>query len=155
MEKILTDHSLTQEQAKLAARKAGTRMRRAARQVSEAAQNTAAAGGDMLDPTLTSTAGRINQAVEQGIALVRSAGGRAWSAASDTGAAARDLPRRARDQASAARGAIYQQGARTGEYLTGNLDRHPMTALLIAGAVGFLTGFLIHASSANRAAAHE
>ena len=144
MEKVLTDDTLTQEQAKIVARKAGARG-----QGSKAAESAARAPGDMLDPTLASVSGRINQGVEQAMALVRNVGERAWSAAGDTGAGARDLPRRARDQASAASDAIYQQGARTGEYLSRNLNHHPLTAMLIAGAVGCLAGFLIHASSSR------
>src|SRR4029077_4393395 len=48
------------------------------------------------------------------------------------------------DQASAATGAVYQQGARAGEYLTRNVNRHPLTALLVAGTIGYLTAYLIH-----------
>jgi hypothetical protein len=82
----------------------------------------------MLDPSLAPPSGMATQAVEQAAAIVRSVG----------------------DQASAATGALYQQSARADEYLTRNVNRYPLTALLVVSAIGYLTAYLIH-TPGNRA----
>ena len=131
MEKILTNDTLTQEEAKIVARKAGAR-KGAAAPPPKAAGSAARAGNGMLDPSLAPASGLAAQAVEQATAIARSVG----------------------DQASLATGAIYQQSARAGEYLTHNVNRHPLTALLVASMVastlGYLTAYLIH-TPGNRA----
>ena len=121
MEKILTDDTLTQEEAKIVARKAGA-MKAAARQVPKAAESAARAGKAMLDPSLGRASGVASQAVEQATAMVRSVG----------------------NQASAASDALYQQSARAGQYVTRNVNQYPLPALLIAGAIGYLTAYLMH-----------
>lgn len=75
----------------------------------------------------------------------RKVGEQARSAASDAGETAQNLARQAREQASAAGDALYQQGARAGEYLTRNVNEYPMVALLIAGAIGYGLAYLVHA----------
>ena len=42
---------------------------------------------------------------------------------------------------------LYQQGARAGEYLTENVKAYPLTALWVAGAIGYGIAFLIHAGA--------
>ena len=93
--------------------------------------------------TMDATLNRI--ALEQAKAMARDVGEQARAAAADAGATAQDLARRAREQATAASDALYQQGMRAGEYLTENVNEYPLTALLIAGAIGYGIAFLIHA----------
>jgi hypothetical protein len=121
MEKILTDDTLTQEEAKIVVRKAGAR-KGASGSLPKATESAAGAGNGMLDPSLAPASGPATQAIEQTTAIARSVG----------------------DQASATTSVIYQQGARAGEYLTRNVNRHPLTALLVAGTIGYLTAYLIH-----------
>lgn len=71
--------------------------------------------------------------------MARNVGEQAWSAASSPVATAQDLARRAREQ-------TYEQGARAGEYLTRNVNEYPLTALLVAGAIGYGMGYLFHSS---------
>ncbi len=127
MDKILTDDTLTQEEAKIVARKAGA-MRAAARQPPKTAESAARGGNEMLDPSLGRASGIAGQAVEQTTAMVRNIG----------------------NQASAASGAVYQQSARAGEYVTRNVNQYPLPALLIAGAIGYLMSYLMH-TARNRA----
>ena len=127
MEKILTDDTLTQEQAKIVADKAGA-MKAAMRQVPKAMEGAARAGKEMLDPTLDQASGIASQALEQAGAVVRNVG----------------------DQASAAGDALYQKSARAGRYVTQNVNQYPLPALLIASAIGYLTAYLFHACR-NRA----
>ena len=38
---------------------------------------------------------------------------------------------------------FYQQGARTGKYLIQNVNEYPLTALLIAGGIGYGMAYLM------------
>lgn len=105
MDKILTDDTLTAEQAMLVAGKLGRRG--AARQ---SAPSNAKPNGDLLHPD---TAGMTTQAIERMTAMARGIG---------------------------------EQGAQAGEYLTRSISGYPLTALLMAGALGYATAYLIHAS---------
>jgi len=127
VDKILTDDTLTQEEAKIVARKAGA-MRAAARQPPKIAESAVRAGNEMLDPSLDRASGIAGQAVEQATTMARNIG----------------------NQASAASGAVYQQSARAGEYVTRNVNQYPVPALLIAGAIGYLMAYLMH-TARNRA----
>ena len=60
---------------------------------------------------------------------------------------ARDLANRARERAAPVAQAVYDQGARAGEYVTRNVHEYPATALLIAAAVGYGLAYLIHGGS--------
>ena len=130
MAKILTDDSLTQEEAKIVARKAGAALKGAARSVPKAAASAVRTGSDMLDPTLDSGFGMT--------AMVRNIG----------------------DQASAAGDALYhqsaragqyvnQQSARAGQYVKRKVDQYPLNAVLIAGVIGYMAAYLFQ--SRNRA----
>ncbi|HEX6442966.1 MAG TPA: hypothetical protein VF007_12315 [Stellaceae bacterium] len=94
------------------------------------------------------TAGSITEGsggvTDQARNVVRNLGEQARSAMDDPGAAAQDLARRAREQASMAGDVLYQQGSRAGEYLSRNINEYPFAALLIAGAVGYGLAYLIH-----------
>lgn len=68
----------------------------------------------------------------------------ARSVASGAGSTATDLARRAREGAAAASGAVYEQGSQAGQYLARGIDEYPITALLVAGAVGYGLAYLIH-----------
>lgn len=57
---------------------------------------------------------------------------------------AQDLANRAREQAGPAAQAVYDQGARAGQYVTRNVNEYPATALLIAAAVGYGLAYLLH-----------
>jgi ElaB/YqjD/DUF883 family membrane-anchored ribosome-binding protein len=94
-------------------------------------------GGGMASSGIEATA-----VPEQPGSTAPTLGGQARSA--NLGTTAQDLGRRAREQASMATDALYQQGARAGKYLTRNVHEYPFEALLIAGAIGYGLGFLIH-----------
>ena len=71
--------------------------------------------------------------------MARNVGEQAWAAASNPVATAQDLARRAGEQ-------TYEQGARAGQYLTRNVNEYPLTALFIAGAIGYGLGYLFHSN---------
>jgi uncharacterized protein YjbJ (UPF0337 family) len=60
-----------------------------------------------------------------------------------TGAAERTLGQ-ARDSVRDAAEAVQERAATIGEYLDDTIQERPLTALLAAGAVGYLLGLLIH-----------
>ena len=74
----------------------------------------------------------------------------ARSAVAQAGETAQDLANRAREQAAPAAQAVYDQGARAGEYVTRNVHQYPTTALLIAAAVGYGLAYLIHGGGGSR-----
>ena len=74
----------------------------------------------------------------------------ARSAMAQAGETAQDLANRAREQAAPAAQAVYDQGARAGEYVTRNVHQYPTTALLIAAAVGYGLAYLIHGGGESR-----
>lgn len=84
-----------------------------------------------------------SDAIGEAGSLVRTVGDQARTLASDAGATAQDVARRARERADA----MYQQGTRAGEYVARQVDAYPLTALLVAGAIGYGLAYLIHHSS--------
>src|SRR5712671_6470978 len=95
--------------------------------------------------------GTADQAMQQAKTMARDLGEQARTVASDPAASAQDLARRAREQAGVAGDALYRQGQRAGEYLTQNVNEYPLTALLIAGMIGYGLAFLVHTSWQDQA----
>ena len=121
MEGQLTDDTLTQEQAVEVARKRGE---------------------DALYQGRRATA-NAEDGRGQVRTMGRAVGDQVRSAVSDAGATAQDLARRAREEAALASDVFYQQGARTGKYLIQNVNEYPLTALLIAGGIGYGMAYLM------------
>src|SRR5436309_10533021 len=87
-----------------------------------------------------------NQPIDQANTMAHALGEQARAVASDPAASAQELARRAREQAGVASDALYRQSQRAGEYLTQNVNEYPLTALLIAGMIGYGLAFLVHTS---------
>ncbi len=130
MEGQLTDDTLTKEQAVEVARKRGE---------------------DALYQGRRATA-NAEDGRGQVRTMGRAVGDQVRSAASDAGATAQDLARRAREQAAVAGDVFYQQGARAGKYLTQNVNEYPLTALFIAAAIGYGVAYLMHGGAIPRGA---
>ena len=60
------------------------------------------------------------------------------------------LAKRAGEQTSAATDVMYDQGRRAGEYLTRNVNEYPLAAVLVAAAIGYGIGYLIHGRSSGQ-----
>lgn len=86
-------------------------------------------------------------AMEQAKTMARNVGEQARDIANTATSTAQDLARRAREQTDT----IYQQGTQASEYLTRNVNEYPLTALLVAGAVGYGLGYLIHSGWTSEA----
>ena len=100
--------------------------------------------GSTSGNTMEQAKSTANQAMDQAKTMARNIGEQARSAINDPSAAAQDLARRAREQASVASDVLYRQGQRAGEYVNQNINEYPLTALLIAGIIGYGLAFLIH-----------
>jgi hypothetical protein len=87
-----------------------------------------------------------NQAMDQAKTIARNIGDQAAAAAADPAATAQDLARKATEAGDV----LHRQGQRAGEYLTQNVNEYPLTALLIAGMVGYGLAYLIHSQSQGR-----
>ena len=129
--------------------RAGASLRRArpsgdARAAGPPAQAIAgASSGDQAGATASG-------ATETARDMANRAAEQARSAMAKAGETAQDLANRAREQAAPAAQAVYDQGARAGEYVTRNVHQYPTTALLIAAAVGYGLAYLIHGGGGSR-----
>jgi hypothetical protein len=122
------DQGRTLDQAKTTANQAMEQVKTTANQAMEQAKTTA------------------NQAMDQAKTMARNIGDQAAAAAADPAATAQDLARKATEAGDV----LYRQGQRAGEYLTQNVNEYPLTALLIAGMVGYGLAYLIHSQSQGR-----
>jgi len=86
------------------------------------------------------SASNESSTLEQAKTIARNVGEQARSMASTATDTAQDLARRAREQTDT----LYQQGTQASEYLARNVNEYPLTALLVAGAIGYGLGYLIH-----------
>ena len=106
---------------------------------SSATQSSAITAGATLSGATETARDMANRAAEQ-----------ARSAMAKAGETAQDLASRAREQAAPAAQAVYDQGARAGDYVTSNVHQYPTTARPIAAAVGYGLAYLIHGGGSSR-----
>jgi hypothetical protein len=97
---------------------------------------------DFVDTAGVATGGGMPSSGMESPAASRQAGSTGarlgdGSRSADLAATAQEVARRAGEQASMAT-------ARAGEYLTRNINEYPLSALLLAGFVGYGLGYLIH-----------
>jgi hypothetical protein len=83
---------------------------------------------------------RAGEAAEQAATLTR----KVSAAGAQAAGAVQDAGREAGNQIREGAAALYQQGARAGGYVGQYAAEQPLTALLIAGAVGYGLAYLIH-----------
>lgn len=86
----------------------------------------------------------MEQARTQVGTTARNASEQLWSATAEAGTRAQDLARQARDQLGPTADMLREQGSRAGEYLTRNVNEYPLTALVVAGLLGYGLAYLIH-----------
>jgi ElaB/YqjD/DUF883 family membrane-anchored ribosome-binding protein len=93
---------------------------------------------------------RASEALSHAGTMIRTAGEQARSVAEDASTAAQDLARKARDQAVAAGDTLCKQGTQASDYLAARVSEYPLTAVIIAGAVGYGLALMMR----NRETAH-
>ena len=129
-------------------------------QVEAAASDAVAQVGDSVDELIGKTGKTMQEKIDQAKPALRdlqeSAGaaldkaGDLAQKASIAGAQAVDavqgVARDVASQASQTATAVYQQGARAGGSISRYAAEQPLTALLVAGAIGYGIAYLIHRS---------
>lgn len=76
--------------------------------------------------------------------LARQASEAGQQAMGQAGEAIQNVAPWAADQAKQAASGLYDQGSRAGESLRQYVGEQPLTALLLAGAIGYMLAYLIH-----------
>jgi hypothetical protein len=84
------------------------------------------------------------EAMEKATTLVREVSTAGSQAVAQAGDIVQGVAREVGGQAGQAAAAVYQQGTRAGGYLSRYAAEQPLTALLIAGALGYGLAYLIH-----------
>jgi ElaB/YqjD/DUF883 family membrane-anchored ribosome-binding protein len=107
--------------------------RDAAEQVGKAANETARGVGAQVQPAL-----------DQGKSMVQDLANQASEAGQQAVDRAGELLQNVAPQAKEVASNLYERGSQSGEYARQYAVEQPFTALLIAGAVGYALGYLIH-----------
>jgi ElaB/YqjD/DUF883 family membrane-anchored ribosome-binding protein len=122
-------------------------MRDAAIKVGETVGNLTAEAGkvvqdkiDQTKPVLRELRESAGAAMDKAADLAQKASNAGVQAADAVQGAARDVA----NQASQAASAVYQQGARAGGSVSRYAAEQPLTALLVAAAIGYGVAYLIH-----------
>ncbi len=118
-----------QDRAAKTAQNAGSMAGEAAKQASASMQGTLDQGKAMIQDAQASAAGLARQASEAGSQAMAQAG---------------QVAREAGNQATQAATNLYQQSSRAGDFITQYAAEQPVTALLVAGAIGYGLAYLIH-----------
>jgi ElaB/YqjD/DUF883 family membrane-anchored ribosome-binding protein len=105
----------------------------AAKQAGASMQGTLDQGKAMFQDAQASAAKLARQASDAGRQAMGQAGELVQGAAREAG-----------NQATQAATNLYQQGSRAGDYISQYAAERPVTALLVAGAIGYGLAYLIH-----------
>src|SRR5262245_19416790 len=95
---------------------------------------------DQAKPAFRDLSENASVAMDKAADLAQKASNAGVQAVDAVQGVARDVA----NQASQAVTAVYQQGARAGGSVTRYTAEQPLTALLIAAAIGYCIGYLIH-----------
>jgi ElaB/YqjD/DUF883 family membrane-anchored ribosome-binding protein len=127
------DEQRIQERVSETAEKVGTMASDAARQAGTAMQGRLDQGKAVIQDAQASAATLARQTTEAGRQAMAQAGELVQGAAREAG-----------NQATQAATNLYQQGSRAGDFISRYATEQPVTALLVAGAIGYGLAYLIH-----------
>ena len=123
------DQQPIQDRASEMTEKVGTMASDAAKQASANMQGKLDQGKAMIQDAQASAATLARQASDAGRQAMAQAG---------------EVAREASNQATQAATNLYQQGSRAGDFISQYAAEQPVTALLVAGAIGYGLAYLIH-----------
>jgi ElaB/YqjD/DUF883 family membrane-anchored ribosome-binding protein len=123
------DQQRIQERASEAADKVGTVATDAVQQAGASMKGKLDQGKAMIQDAQAGAASLARQASEAGRQAMAQAG---------------EVARQASDQATQAATNLYQQGSRASDFISRYTAEQPVTALLVAGAIGYGLAYLIH-----------
>jgi ElaB/YqjD/DUF883 family membrane-anchored ribosome-binding protein len=112
------------------------------------AREIAKDAAEQVGNTVNDTAQRVGEQVQPALDQAKAAVQDLANRASETGRQAMDRAGEfiegAAPQASQVASNLYDQGSRSGEYVRQYAAEQPLAAMLIAGAIGYALGYLIH-----------
>ncbi len=121
--------------------------------VSDLAAKTAKMVQDKIDqgkPVLRDLQASAGAAIDKAAGLARDASSAGIQAVAQTSDAIQGAAREVGKQVDQAVTSVYQQSARAGGYVSRYASEQPLTALLIAGAIGYGLAYLIHRTPIER-----
>jgi hypothetical protein len=80
---------------------------------------------------------KLKDTIDQGVASAASTAARAKEAAAQAGSAVAEAAGRASEQAQGALAEVSRRGSALGQYLSDTTVAYPLTALLVAAAIGY------------------
>jgi ElaB/YqjD/DUF883 family membrane-anchored ribosome-binding protein len=110
----------------------------------EDARNTAGQAGKEANDAMQRVGEQIQPALDQGKELVRDLATQASGIGTRVVGEAGDLLQNVAPQAKEAASNLYERGSQSGEYVRQYAAEQPITALLIAAAIGYGLAYLIH-----------
>jgi len=116
----------------------------AAERVSEVAGDVAQQAGARLQGKFDQGKAMIEGAQAGAATLARQASEVGRQAMAQAGEMIQGAARQAGDQAAQAATNLYQQSSRAGDFVSRYAAEQPITALLLAGAIGYGLAYLIH-----------
>jgi ElaB/YqjD/DUF883 family membrane-anchored ribosome-binding protein len=99
---------------------------------------------DQAKPVFRDLQASAGAAIDKAAGLARDASSAGIQAVAQASDAIQGVAREVGNKVDQAATTAYQQGARAGGYVSRYAEEQPLTALLIAGAIGYGLAYLIH-----------
>jgi ElaB/YqjD/DUF883 family membrane-anchored ribosome-binding protein len=110
----------------------------------EVAKNAAEKGDKSVGEAVQRAEPEVRPTLDQGKSMVQDLANRASEAGTQAIGQASEFVEGFAPQAKQMASNLYDQGSQSGENVRQYAAQHPLPALLIAGAIGFSLGYLIH-----------
>jgi ElaB/YqjD/DUF883 family membrane-anchored ribosome-binding protein len=110
----------------------------------ENARDAADQAGKAANEAAQRVGAQVQPALDQGKSMVQDLANQASEAGKQAVDRAGEVLQNAAPQAKEVASNLYERGSQSGEYVRQYAVEQPLTALLIAGAIGYGLGYLIH-----------
>ena len=110
----------------------------------EIARDAGQQAGKTANEAVQRVGAEVQPALDQGKAKVQDLANRASEAGSQAVGRAGEFVEGVAPQAKQVASNLYNQGAQSGEYVRRYAAQQPLTAILVAGVIGYTLGYLIH-----------
>ena len=110
----------------------------------ETARDAAEQVGKAANEAVQRVGAQVQPALDQGKSMVQDLANQASEAGKQAVGRAGELLQNVAPQAKEVASNLYERGSQSGEYVRQYAVEQPLTALLIAGAIGYGLGYLIH-----------
>jgi ElaB/YqjD/DUF883 family membrane-anchored ribosome-binding protein len=110
----------------------------------EIAKDAGQQAGNTANEAVQLVGAEVQPALDQSMAKVQDLANRASEAGSQAVGWAGEFVEGVAPQAKQVASNLYNQGAQSGEYVRQYAAQQPLTAILVAGVIGYTLGYLIH-----------